>query len=410
MFSGIWIGEEDNKNFVKSQINDEIEKAYNVMKYKKIIDNKIRYIYNVVLIPRCEYKMMITILSRGDINTLTTKIWRLMRNKIGISNTALNIILTHREFYNLIDLYYRQDESQIVNLLKRLNNKNLIGKITEIWIKQLQEQEFLYDNPMEIWNYSNVNSFKNNIIAKILCVTKELGLNINPIGIENKYNFKMVQGEKHLETIFGDEFRKYKDQLKKKQIYTLDQIASSDGSKLLEWKQLPSKNTITLRGKIPKWFKELENITMLDNSRMLKTEYKISNNKYKSRNQKILLSTKIDYRHTIWCAGLPEKSSKNIYIGLLNTKKLLIYTEAKIDIIHYKLLDNESVNKSSSLHLIKCMGCYTGVNKNGHCVISLEKKYSTIIKSKVTDRDVPCYITFCYITYITCYITYVTVI
>ena len=75
---------------------------------------------------------MITILSKGDINTLTTKIRRLMRNKIGISNIAPNIILTHREFYNLIDLYYKQGESQIVNLLKRLNNKNLIGKITEI--------------------------------------------------------------------------------------------------------------------------------------------------------------------------------------------------------------------------------------------------------------------------------------
>ena len=114
------------------------------MKYKKIIDDQIWYIYNVVLILRCEYKMMITILSKGDINTLTTKIWRLMRNKIGISNTA-NIILTHQEFYNLIDLYYRQGESQIVNLVKRLNNKNLIGKITEIRIKQLQKQEFLYD-------------------------------------------------------------------------------------------------------------------------------------------------------------------------------------------------------------------------------------------------------------------------
>src|SRR5437764_13567648 len=120
---------------------------------------------------------------------------------------------------------------------------------------------------------------------------------------------------------------------------------------------------------------------------MLKNEYKIFNNKYKSHKQKILLSTKIDYRHTVWCAGLPEKSSKNIYRGLLNTKKLSIYTEAKIDIIHYKLLNNESINKSSSLHLVKCTGCYTGVNKNGHYVISLEKKYSTIIKSKVTDKE-----------------------
>src|SRR5256712_8806839 len=82
-----------------------------------------------------------------------------------------------------------------------------------------------------------------------------------------------------------------------------------------------------------------------------------------------------------------QKKAAKIYIGLLNTRKLLIYTEAKIDIIHYKLLDNESVNKSSSLHLIKCTECYTGVNKNRHCVISFEKKYSTIIKSKVTDRE-----------------------
>ena len=86
-----------------------MEKVYNIMKYKKIIDNQIRYIYNVVFISRYKYKMMITILSKGDINTLTTKIRKLMRNKIEISNTALNIILTHQEFYNLIDLYYRQD-------------------------------------------------------------------------------------------------------------------------------------------------------------------------------------------------------------------------------------------------------------------------------------------------------------
>ena len=386
-FLGVWIGETDNKHFVNKQIKDEIDRAYNIMKYKKIIDDQVRYIYNVVLVPRCEYKMMITILSRGDINMLTTKIRRLMRNKIGISNTVPNIILTHREFYNLIDLYYRQGESQIVNLLKRLNNKNLIGKITEIRIKQLQEQEFLHDNPMEIWNYSRINLFKNNIIAKILCITKELGLNISPIGIENKYNFKKIQGEQHLQTIFKEDFRRYKDQLKKKQIYTLDQIASSDGSKLLEWKQLPSKNNITLRGKIPGWFRELEKITMLDSSRTFKNEYKISNNKYKSRNQRILLSTKIDHRHSIWCAGLPEKNSKNIYIGLLHTKKPLIYTESMIDIIHYKLLDNTSVNKSSSLHLTKCTGCYTGTNRNGHCVISIEKKYSIIIKSKVTDKE-----------------------
>jgi len=134
-FLGIWISEKNNKNFIKNQIKDEMKKAYNVMKYKKLIDDQVKYIYNVVLVPRCEYKMLITILSREEIKKLTTQIRKLLRNKIGISNTAPNVILPHKELYNLIDLYHRQNESQITNLLKRLNDEHLMGTITEIRLR-----------------------------------------------------------------------------------------------------------------------------------------------------------------------------------------------------------------------------------------------------------------------------------
>ena len=82
-----------------------------------------------------------------------------------------------------------------------------------------------------------------------------------------------------------------------------------------------------------------------------------------------------------------QKSITGIVFGMLAYLKKIakIYTQDYI--IHYKLLDNTSVNKSSSLHLTKCTGCYTGINRNGHCVISIEKKYSIIIKSKVIDKE-----------------------
>ena len=386
-FLGVWIGETDNKNFVKNQIKSEIDTAYNIMKYKKIIDDQVRYIYNVVIIPRVEYKMLITILSREDINTLTAKIRRLMRNKMGISNTAPNIILTHKDLYNLIDLFYRQGEAQITNLLKRLNNSHLVGEITEIKIRLLQEQEGLYDNPMDIWNYNRINLFKNNLIAKILCITKDLGLNISTIGVENKYNFKTVEGEIKLSRIFKDDYRKYKNQLKKKQIFTLDQITSNDGKKLLEWRQIPSKNAITLKGKIPQWFKKLEMEVMENESRTLKNEFNIQNNKIKTRNQRILLSTKIDYRKNNWVAGIKNKNDNNIYIGMLFTKKPNIYTESMIEIIHYRVVDrSQDINRSNSLHMVKCEGCDMGLREGDHCKIILEKKYSILIISKVVDK------------------------
>jgi len=167
-----------------------MKKAYNVMKYKKLINDQVKYIYNVVLVPRCEYKMLITILSREEIKKLTTQIRKLLRNKIGISNTVPNVILPHKELYNLIDLYHRQNESQITNLLKRLNDEHLMGTITEIRLRQLQEAEFLHNNPMDIWSYNRINAFKNNIIAKILCIANDLGINISPIGLANKYKFR----------------------------------------------------------------------------------------------------------------------------------------------------------------------------------------------------------------------------
>src|SRR5437763_14956764 len=161
--------------------------------------------------------MLITILSKEDINELITNIRRLLRNKIGISNTAPNIILSHKELYDLKDLYYRQGELQIVNLLKRLNNPSLVGKLTEIRLRQLQEQEFLHDNTMEIWSYNRINLFKNNIIAKILYITYDLDLNISTIAL---YKFKLIKGEIKLDRIFKDDFRRYKNQLKKKGIAT----------------------------------------------------------------------------------------------------------------------------------------------------------------------------------------------
>jgi ribonuclease HI/endonuclease/exonuclease/phosphatase family metal-dependent hydrolase len=384
-FLGVWISEKDNKNFVKNQISNEIGKAYNVMKYKKLIDDQIKYIYNVVLVPRCEYKMLITILSKEEIKKLTTQIRKLLRNKIGISNTAPNVILSHKELYKLIDLYHRQSESQITNLLKRLNDEHLMGTITEIRLRQLQEAEFLHDNPMDIWSYSRINAFKNNIIAKILCIANDLGINISPIGIRNKHKFTEVKGEIKLQRILKEEFRKVKNQLKKKNIYTLDQIVSNDGKRLLEWKQITSKNSVILKGKVPNWFKRIEEEVILDNERTLKEEFRISNNKYTCRNQRILLSTKIDHRKFYWVAGLTDIQNKDIYVGILQTKKPELYTTDTIEITHYKILGDTTIVKSSSLHMSKCTGCYRGSNRNGHCIIPLKKKFSLIIKSRISD-------------------------
>src|SRR5688572_32476354 len=54
---------------------------------------------------------------------------------------------------------------------------------------------------------------------------KDIGLGISTIGLDDKYKFTSYKGEQKFYNIFEEkDFRKYKEQFKKKQIYTLDQI------------------------------------------------------------------------------------------------------------------------------------------------------------------------------------------
>src|SRR5688572_6520881 len=117
-----------------------------------------------------------------------------MRYKIEISNTALNVLLKNKDLFNLIDLFDRQTEAHIANLVFRLNDKETLGKSSEIRLRQLQTKKWLHDNPLEIWGYNATNMFKNNLIAQILCIMNYLGLEINYIGKNKNSKFKIEGG------------------------------------------------------------------------------------------------------------------------------------------------------------------------------------------------------------------------
>ena len=96
------------------------------------------YVINAVAIPRIEYKMNLTILNKKGADEVTTKLRKLLRYKIGITNTLPNILLSNKEIFNLINLYNRQKEKQITELELRLNDKHNLGITMEIRNRQLQ--------------------------------------------------------------------------------------------------------------------------------------------------------------------------------------------------------------------------------------------------------------------------------
>ena len=62
--------------------------------------------------------------------------------------------------YNFRDLYEVQKQSKITNFFIQLNNKGLLGQVTNIRIKQIQLQEWLTTSPLLEWYHKDITKNK----------------------------------------------------------------------------------------------------------------------------------------------------------------------------------------------------------------------------------------------------------
>ena len=249
-FLGVWISDKNNKNFVKKQIQKDVQTIYNLTRGKLVTAEQMAYVLNAVAISRIEYKAHLTIFNELEAKSLTAKLRTCLRNKIGIANTAPNVLLNRKELYNLIDFFDRQIEAQTSNLILKLNDKGALGITTEIRLRQLQTKEWLNDNPLHVWNYNNVNMFKGNTIAQILCLMGDLGLSIYFL---HDNTFKIEGGSVLIIDILKDNYRKNINSLKKKNILYLEQLAYEGNKFFKEWTNISHNPDIYYKGKISKW-------------------------------------------------------------------------------------------------------------------------------------------------------------
>ena len=54
----------------------------------------------MVIIPRIEYRSKISVFNSQEATEMTTKLRKLIRYKIGVENTAPNVLLKRKELYN----------------------------------------------------------------------------------------------------------------------------------------------------------------------------------------------------------------------------------------------------------------------------------------------------------------------
>ena len=246
----------------------------NIIKRKPITDKQLLYLYNMVIIPRIEYRTQLTILSKRDCDSIIAPFRQLYKNKIRLSSTAPNAILENNFIYKFRDLYEVQLQSKITNFVIQINDQNLLGKITDIRLKQLQHYEWLSKSPLVTWPYNSIqhNQYRSFIAGMLsLCQQQKIDFHVN----NDQHNLILGGNlQREIRTILGEDFSKYKKQLRLNNIMFLEQLSSPNGKFLSTWKTIGRKTFTTSLARTPKWFKELQRYVLEDhNTRRLQQNY-----------------------------------------------------------------------------------------------------------------------------------------
>src|SRR6266542_2338307 len=135
---GIWITLQHSDKFIIQQIQQEISQVCNVLKYKKVTDKQLLYVFNAVVIPRLEYRSQLVFLSEDLCSTLMAPFRKLFKHKLNLNQCIPNAILSTNLLYNFRSLYEVKIHSMFTNLVCLLNDPHLAGLTTKIRIRQLQ--------------------------------------------------------------------------------------------------------------------------------------------------------------------------------------------------------------------------------------------------------------------------------
>ena len=244
-----------------------------------------------------------------------------------------------------------QLQAKITNFYIQVNDPRTLGTITDIRLKQLQTQEWLRFSPLFFWPHNEVQKkhYTSFIAATItLCHSQGFTFNMN----SNKKN-EIISGNVEIREILGNSFNKktVKQQLRSRNLMYIDQLTTVDGCMLLNWNQITTKsfNTRkTSKGKIPQWFKELEqNIFQYnDGQRIIQPTYRFTASHFKGT----LITTVPNNRSqpfiTIW----------NPIIRTPIIGRVIIRQNQNAIIEHWIL--NEELSLLNEPIIKKCHGCW----------------------------------------------------
>ncbi|GBC53991.2 hypothetical protein RIR_jg15967.t1 [Rhizophagus irregularis DAOM 181602=DAOM 197198] len=322
---GVWINLDLRTNYVFNQCKNIIKRYNKTISFKQITDLQMKYIYNHVIIPRVDYKVQLLVWTNSQTEKLNSTCRYMFKRKASLPLTTPNSIIHSSLGYAIKDINTIQAQRQLSRLYNQVISKGVMKDIFEIDCKQLQSE--LLSNKSPLHSDVKVNQIQGGLLPIVEIYThKEIFTN----GISKG--------------------------LKGKNVYFASQLMSSNGIRLLRYKDLKHRIKINTQGRIPSWFKFIETKLIEDplKSKKVKTDFQLGYNIHS-------VNTKIDNLKTKnWITTFHDQIGKPIIGRVLDNPN-----EDKIRIEHWiQDLENDQISPSVQLPILKkCEGCEVKTNQ-----------------------------------------------
>src|SRR6266498_445220 len=251
---GVWITLQRSDKFIIQQLKQEISQVCNTLKYKKVTDKQLLYVFNAVVIPRLEYRSQLVFLSEDICSSLMAPFRKLFKHKLNLNQCIPNAILSTNLIYNFRSLYEVKVHSMFTNLVCLLNDPNLAGLTTKIRIRQLQTQLHLTQYPLIDWPFTSSIQLQDNI-ADLLSVLPQFNLSFE---CDSSWS-NLIQGGVHplVQVLPHTLYLKSLSSLKFQRIMFVEQLFSYDSVFMMTWQDRHLIQS-SITNHVPQWFTALE--------------------------------------------------------------------------------------------------------------------------------------------------------
>jgi hypothetical protein len=138
-FLGIWIGQKLGKKQIVAKAKQIVRLFANMIRKKIVSTSQVLYINNVCLMPKLEYILQNTFLTKDECEKIQQPYMMMAKNRIGLARTVPNTVMSHSGILSMRILWNALKTKQTLSLINRLNKSCEVKDITEIRIRQGQQ-------------------------------------------------------------------------------------------------------------------------------------------------------------------------------------------------------------------------------------------------------------------------------